>query len=93
MESFPNVPTLIEEGYHFVAPSIFSIAGPKGLPKDRVKILHDAFREGLQDPRVKKTLDNFGMPVAYLNSEDCRKTIIDIFESTGKIFEKIKMKK
>jgi tripartite-type tricarboxylate transporter receptor subunit TctC len=93
MDTYPNVPTLIEEGYPFVAPSIFSIAGPKGLSKDRVKILHDAFREGLQDPRVKKALDNFDMPVAYLNTEDCRKTIIDIFESTGKIFERIKMKK
>jgi tripartite-type tricarboxylate transporter receptor subunit TctC len=93
MESFPNVPTLIEEGYPFVAPSLRSIAGPKGLPKDRVKILHDAFYQGLQDPRVKKALDNFDMPVAYLNTEDCRKAIADVFESTAKIFEKIKMKK
>ena len=93
MDVYPNISTLIEEGFNFVAPSIFSIAGPKGLPKDRVKILHDAFHQGLQDPRVKKALDNFDMPVAYLNTEDCRKAIIDIFESTGKVFEKIKMKK
>ena len=93
MDSYPNVPTLIEEGYNFEAPSLRSIAGPKGLPKDRVKILHDAFYQGLQDPRVRKSLDNFDMPVAYLNPEDCKKAIVDVFESTAKIFEKIKAKK
>ena len=93
MDNYPNVPTLIDEGYNILGSSIRSIVGPKGIPSDRVKILHDAFYEGLQDARVKKALESFDMLVAYLNTEDCKKAIINIYESTGKIFEKLKMKK
>ena len=87
--SFPDVPTLIEQGYNVVALSYYFIIGPKGLPKDRVKILHDAFYEGLQKPEVKKTFEQVDMAVSYRNSEDSKKAMMEIYQRSGKILQKI----
>jgi len=87
--AYPNVPTFIELGYNLVAPSIASILGPKGIPKERVKILHDAFYKGIQDPLFKNTLDKYDMPLTYRNSEGCDKFVNELFESTGKLVEKL----
>lgn len=92
MAHYPNVPTLIELGYNFVAPSIIGIIGPKGLSKDRMKILHDVFYKGMQDPGFKKTLDQFDLPLVYRNPEDCEKFVKELYESTGKLCEKIEKK-
>ena len=92
MESYPDVPTLIELGYNFVAPSIIAIVGPKGLPKEQVKILHDAFYKGFQDPGFKNSLIQFDLPLIYRNPEDCKKFLMELYESTGKLCEKIEKK-
>ena len=92
MESYPDVPTLIELGYNLVAPSIIGIVGPKGLPKDQVKILHDAFYKGLQDPGFKNSLKQFDLPLIYRNPEDCMKFLKELYESTGKLIEKVEKK-
>ena len=56
--TWPNVPTLKELGYDIVAYSPFGIAGPKGMDPKIVKILHDAFKKGMEDPAYKKVLAN-----------------------------------
>ena len=61
MDSYPDVPTLVELGYNIVAPSVIGIVGPKGLPRERVKILHDAFYKGLQDSGFKNSLKQFAL--------------------------------
>jgi tripartite-type tricarboxylate transporter receptor subunit TctC len=92
MESYPNVPTLVELGYNIVAPSIIGIIGPKGLPKDHVKILHDAFYKALQDPGFKNSLKQFDLPLVYRNSEDFGKFLNELYESTGKLIQKVEIK-
>ena len=86
-ESFPNVPTLVEMGYKITAPTISCLVGPKGISKDRLKILHDAFYKGLEDPGFKKALDATDQPLVYKNSQDTQLLIKEIYESTGKIIE------
>ena len=86
-ESFPNVPTLVEMGYKITAPTISCLVGPKGIPKDRLKILHDAFYKGLEDPGFKKALDATDQPLVYKNSQDTQQLIKEIYENTGKIIE------
>jgi tripartite-type tricarboxylate transporter receptor subunit TctC len=46
---WPNVPTLKEQGVDMVSSSPFGIAGPKGMDPKVVKILHDAFKKGMED--------------------------------------------
>src|SRR5262249_26434139 len=67
---FPEVPTLKELGYGIVSDSPYGIAGPKGMEAERVKILHDAFKAGLEDPAVLATLDRFDQLPVYLGPTD-----------------------
>lgn len=92
MTDYPNIPTLMDLGYTIAAPSIIGIVAPKGLPKDRLKILHDAFHKGLQDPGFKKALDQFDLPLVYRNPEDCAKFTRELYESSGKLIEKLEKK-
>jgi tripartite-type tricarboxylate transporter receptor subunit TctC len=92
MAAYPKVPTLMELGYHIAAPSIIGIVAPKGLPKDRLKILHDAFHKGMQDPGFKKSLDQFDLPLVYRNPEDCAKFTKELYETSGKLIEKLEKK-
>ena len=92
MAAYPKVPTLMEMGYNIAAPSILAIVAPKGLHKDRLKILHDAFHKGMQDPGFKKALDQFDLPLVYRNSEDCTKFSKELYESSGKLIEKLEKK-
>jgi tripartite-type tricarboxylate transporter receptor subunit TctC len=67
---WPNVPTLKEQGQGIVSNSPFGFAGPKGMDPRVVKVLHDAFRKGMEEPAYLKTLEQLDMEPFYKNSED-----------------------
>ena len=67
---FPDAPTLREVGFDIVATSPYGIAGPKGMAAGVVQVLHDAFKDALNDPAHVAVLDRFDMQIAYLDSED-----------------------
>jgi tripartite-type tricarboxylate transporter receptor subunit TctC len=69
-KAFPNVPTLKESGWDTIVESPFGIGGPKGMDPAVVKVLHDAFRKTLEDPKVQETLDKFYMPSIYMSTAD-----------------------
>lgn len=67
---WPNVPTLKELGYGIVSNSPYGIAGPKGMDPKLVKVLHDAFKKGMEDPEHLKILERFDQENSYLGTED-----------------------
>jgi tripartite-type tricarboxylate transporter receptor subunit TctC len=67
---WPTVPTLKELGYGIVSNSPYGIAGPKGMDPKVVKILHDAFKKGMEDPVYQKTIARLDQEDAYLSTED-----------------------
>jgi len=67
---WPTVPTLKELGYGLVSNSPYGIAGPKGMDPKVVKILHDAFKKGMEDPEHLKILERFDQENSYLGTED-----------------------
>jgi tripartite-type tricarboxylate transporter receptor subunit TctC len=72
---WPQVPTLKELGYGIVANSPFGIAGPRGLDPKVVRVLHDAFRKGMEDPAYLRTLERLDMEPVYLGPEDYTKYV------------------
>lgn len=68
MGRFPEIPTLREVGLDMVVNSPYGIAGPKGMDPGVVKILHDAFRDALDDPAVLAVMGRFNMPRLYGDS-------------------------
>jgi tripartite-type tricarboxylate transporter receptor subunit TctC len=93
MKRFPNVPTLKESGYGIVSTSSFGIGAPKGLDPKVVKILHDAFKKGMDDPVFLKVLDRLDMPYLYLNTEEYNKYNRQVYEEEGVMIEKLGLSK
>src|SRR5439155_10003967 len=57
----PNIPTFKEVGIEPVnRMAYYGIYGPKGLPKEIVDKVHDAVRKTLDDPAVKKRIEETG---------------------------------
>ena len=70
---YPAVPTLKELGLNISDDAPWGIAGPKGMPPERVKVLHDAFRKAMQDPVFLKSLDTVANEPRYLSTADYQK--------------------
>lgn len=67
---WPQVPTLKELGHGIVAESPYGLAGPRGLPDDIVRVLHDAFRSAMNEPAHLAELAKYDQTLAYLGSDD-----------------------
>jgi len=61
LKSLPNVPTFKEVGLEPVNRlAYYGIVGPKGLPKEVVQKIHDGVQKALQDPAVRKRIEETG---------------------------------
>ncbi len=69
-KSWPDVPTLKEAGIAMVSNSPFGLAGPKGMDPKVIKILHDAFKRGMEEPAYVETMAKIDQESFYLNTED-----------------------
>lgn len=92
-KKWPNVPTLKELGYGIVSNSPFGIAGPKGMDPKVVKILHDAFKKGMEDPAYQKVLEKFDMEPFYKDTEEYAKYVQELCAEEKEIIEKLGLKK
>jgi len=88
---WPNVPTLNELGYDTVADSPYGVCGPKGMDPSVVKILHDAFKKTLDDPRVVATFDKLDQPIIYMGTEEYTKFAHDSFLAEKATIERLGM--
>lgn len=91
-KNWPNVPVLKEEGINLVANSPYGVAGPKGMDPKVVKVLHDAFAKGLQEPSYKAALDKFDQELFYLNTEDYQKHAAQQIEEAKKLVQDLGLK-
>jgi tripartite-type tricarboxylate transporter receptor subunit TctC len=61
LAQLPNVPTFKEVGLDPVnRMAYYGIVGPKGMPKEVVDKLSAAIRKALEDPGVKKRIEDTG---------------------------------
>ncbi|MCW5322860.1 tripartite tricarboxylate transporter substrate binding protein [Verminephrobacter aporrectodeae subsp. tuberculatae] len=76
---WPQVPVLRELGFDIVANSPYGLAGPRGLPPDRLSVLHDAFKEALSAPRFHALLAEYDQQVDYLGPHAYAQSCREIF--------------
>lgn len=89
LDSFPEVPTLQDVGIDMVQTSPWGLAAPKGTPKERVQILHDAFKQAMDSPKFLETLKQFNMDIQYMDSEQYRAFAKEAIETESAILEEM----
>src|SRR5262245_15968774 len=87
---WPDVPTLKELGFGIVANSPYGLAGPKGMDPRSVKILHDAFKKGGEDPIHTSILEKYDQDLWYRSTEDYARYARETFAAEKATMERIK---
>jgi tripartite-type tricarboxylate transporter receptor subunit TctC len=88
-KNWPTVPTLREIGIDMVANSPFGIAGPKGMDPKVIKLLHDAFKKGLEDPSYVEAMAKLDQEPFYLSSEDYQKFALQQIEEARRFIAEL----
>ncbi len=81
----PDVPTFRESGVDFEFNTWYGYGVPKGTPRERVRILHDAIKRGLDSPQYKATVKELGAGTHYMGPEDFGKFL----ENQDRVWKKI----
>jgi len=68
--TMPNVPTARELGIDLALESPYGLVGPKGMPRDVVETLADAFSKALDDPRHLKLLESIYQTVWHRTPDE-----------------------
>jgi tripartite-type tricarboxylate transporter receptor subunit TctC len=84
-----NAPTVKELGVDTVSNSPFGLVGPKGMPRDVVKVLHDAFKKSLDDPEYLKILAQLDQPAWYMSSEDYARWAVGMLKAERATIERV----
>ena len=93
LSQLPNVPTFKEVGLEPVnRMAYYGIYGPKGLPKDIVDKINAGVRKALEDPAVKKRIEETGSIIVANTPEQFAAQIKAEFEVYKKVVESAKLK-
>jgi hypothetical protein len=55
--------------------------------------LHGAFKQAMEDPGFKKTMDSFDMPIIYRNPEGLAKDMNEMSDRWGKLIREMGLKR
>jgi tripartite-type tricarboxylate transporter receptor subunit TctC len=93
LSQLPNVPTFKEVGLEPVnRMAYYGIVGPKGMPRDVVDKINAAVRKTLEDPTVRKRIEDTGSLVLGNTPEQFTAQIAAEFEVYKKVVDAQKLK-
>lgn len=92
LAAFPDIPTMKELGYDIEYYLWAGLFAPKKVPAGVVKVLGNAVRQAVQDPKFKAAMENIQMPIAYQGADEFREwwdrdaqTLAGVIKRIGKI--------
>ncbi len=91
LKSWPDVPTLREQGYDYFNDSIFMFAAPKGTPRPVVEKLQEAFHKAMEEPGFSDIMARIEFEPDYMNSADTSKALQEAYVRIGKIIRDLKI--
>ena len=93
LKQLPNIPTFKEVGLEPVnRMAYYGIYGPKGLPKEVVDKINAGVRKALEDPAVRKRIEDTGSIVVANTPEQFAEQIKAEFEVYKKVVDVAKLK-
>jgi tripartite-type tricarboxylate transporter receptor subunit TctC len=92
LAQLPNVPTFKEVGLEAVnRMAYYGLQGPKGLPKDVVDKVHAAVKQTLEDPAVRKRIEDTGSLIVANTPEQFAAQIAAEFDVYKKVVAQQKL--
>lgn len=89
----PDAPTFAELGYKKAYVNYYhQIFGPRGMAGPLLKILHDSFRQALDDGAVKKMMTDHGFIPRYRSTADLTKQMAADDQLFGDLVKKLKLR-
>ncbi len=93
LKRFPNVPTLKDLGFPVVTDAPNGVGAPAGLDPTITKKLGIALEKAVNSEEFKTAGDRIDAPVLYLNADQYRAYIMDIYKKEGILIDKLQLKK
>jgi tripartite-type tricarboxylate transporter receptor subunit TctC len=90
LSMFPDVPTVKEQGIDFSMGMWRGLAAPKGTPPEVTRILHDAFKQTMDDPEFQTRAKEMSVILSYLGPKDFAALMARDDEFLGKLIKSIK---
>jgi tripartite-type tricarboxylate transporter receptor subunit TctC len=84
-----NAPTVSELGVDTVSNSPYGLVGPKGMPPQVVKVLHDAFKTAMDDPDHLKTLQQLDQAYWYKSTDDYARWAAETLKAERATIERV----
>jgi tripartite-type tricarboxylate transporter receptor subunit TctC len=88
-----NAPTLAETGFNFALDSPFGLIGPKGMDPAVVQKLHDAFKDALDDAKVKEIGEKYFYGPRYMGTADYNKFVVAMVAEQRALLERLGLAK
>ena len=92
-KNWPDVPTLRDIGINIVSNSPFGLAGPKGMDPQVVKVLHDAFKKGMEEPSYAAVIAKLDQEAFYLSTADYQKFATGQIAEAKRFIEELGLKR
>ncbi len=89
-DAFPTVPVVREQGVNFTMGQWRGLAAPKGTPPAAIKILHDAFKKGMEDAAFIKNATDMSVNLSYAGPAEFGKLMAMDHERFTKLVAEIK---
>lgn len=90
MKGFDHAPTLIEEGYQLVAPSMLGVVGPAGMEPEVIEKIQNAFHHAMKTEDFHACADQFGLKADYKNAADFTQYIANTATEWGPLTVKLR---
>lgn len=89
---YPNTPSAKDLGYDIsmLVPYLTGVVGPPNIPKDRIKVLEDAFAKAVQDPDYLKWAKNMYIEITPLSSDAFLNESLKGYPAVEKYMEALK---
>jgi tripartite-type tricarboxylate transporter receptor subunit TctC len=91
-KGWPDVPTLRDLGIDLAWEAPIGVAGPRGIAPNIVRILHDAFKAGMEDPSFTAMLAKFDQESLYMSSRDYHDFAMRMIPREKQIVEELGLK-
>ena len=84
-----NAPTVKELGIDTVSDSPYGLVGPKGMPPQVVKALHDGFKAAMEEAEHLKTLQQLDQSYWYKSGEDYARWAAETLKAERATIERV----